>query len=232
MDQRERFSDDAELYRLAFEAIQSRVWTALPCVVEAFPSVSGLGKMIIDVQPTINGIARAKDGTETSIQMPLLINCPVLWQGGGGVTSTFPIKQGDECLVILASRCIDAWWQQGFQPGPSMNPPDLRMHDLSDGFAIVGLRSLPREFTVDPDNACLITDDGQTFFKLNPTSKAIAMQASGGINLNGVTIDSSGNLNSPATITGNTDVVGGGKSLKTHTHSGVQTGGGTSGPPV
>jgi hypothetical protein len=34
------------------------------------------------------------------------------------------------------------------------------------------------------------------------------------------------------TITGTTDVIGGGKHLKTHTHSGVTTGGGTTGAPV
>lgn len=33
------------------------------------------------------------------------------------------------------------------------------------------------------------------------------------------------------TVTATTDVVGGGKHLKTHTHSGVTAGGGTSGPP-
>lgn len=43
----------------------------------------------------------------------------------------------------------------------------------------------------------------------------------------------SGNITASAgTVTGTTDVVGGGKSLKSHEHSGVQTGGGTSGPPV
>lgn len=230
MDQRERYLDETELFRLAFESMQARIWTALPCQVQAFPSDSGIGKMVLDAQPTINGIARAKDGSKVSVPMPLLINCPILWQGGGGVTSTFPIKRGDECLVILSSRCIDGWWQHGFQPGPSMNPPDLRMHDLSDGFAIVGLRSLPREFAVDTANACLISDDGQTFFKLNPTTKAIAAQASGGINLNGVTIDSSGNLHTPATITGDTDVIAAGKSGKGHQHTDPQ--GGVVSPPI
>jgi hypothetical protein len=230
MDQRERYSDDGETFRLAFQAMQSRLWTSMPCVVKKFPAASGIGKMILDAQPTINGIGRAKDGTPTTIQMPVLLDCPILWQGGGGVTGTFPIKADDECLVILASRCIDAWWQQGFQSGPAMNPPDLRMHSLSDGFALVGLRSLPREFAVDTANACLISDDGQTFFKLNPTTKAIAAQASGGINLNGVTIDSSGNLHTPATITGDTDVIAAGKSGKGHQHTDPQ--GGVVSPPI
>ena len=50
---------------------------------------------------------------------------------------TFPIKTGDECLVVFACRAIDVWWQSGgVQP-----PAETRMHDLSDGFVIpVGVR--------------------------------------------------------------------------------------------
>lgn len=41
----------------------------------------------------------------------------------------------------------------------------------------------------------------------------------------------SGNMTVTGTLTGTTDVVGGGKSLKTHTHSGVTTGAGNTGVP-
>lgn len=46
------------------------------------------------------------------------------------------------------------------------------------------------------------------------------------------TLNVTGDVNVSDTLTATTDVVGGGKSLKTHQHSGVQTGGGESGPPV
>ena len=48
-------------------------------------------------------------------------------------------------------------------------------------------------------------------------------------NVSDVTIN--GNLHVTGTITADVDVIGGGKHLKTHTHSGVQPGGGNSGPP-
>lgn len=41
-----------------------------------------------------------------------------------------------------------------------------------------------------------------------------------------------GDLTAPGTITGNTDVVGGGKSLATHVHGGVTVGAGNTGAPV
>lgn len=241
MDQRERYLDEAEVFRIAMESWQTRIWTALPGVIKQFPSASGIGHMVADIQPVINGRVRDTQGNFLSIQMPVLLDCPILWQGGGGMTLTFPIKAGDECLVIFSSRCIDAWWQQGFIAGQAgspvkgkqaMDPPDLRMHNLSDGFAIVGVRSLPKSYTPDSSNVSLQSDDGSFFFKMNPTSKALSATASGGMNLNGVTIDSSGNINCPATVTATTDVITNSISLKNHTHSGVQSGSSDTGPPV
>jgi hypothetical protein len=252
MDRRERYNNEEETLRLALRGFQSRLWTALPGIVETFDP----DKMIVSVQPSINGRLRAPNGSITTIKMPLLLDCPVLWQGGGGVTLTFPIKKGDECLVVIASRCIDAWWSQG----GVQDPPDTRMHNLSDGFALVGVRSVPRAFAVNTDAAQLRSDDGNAFVEINPTTHRIKAQTTGDlvldvdgdmtftvggdfdvtvtgdmtvtanqISLNGVTIDTSGNVHSPATITGATDVVAGTKSGKTHTHDDPQ-GGVTAGP--
>ena len=210
MDRRERSPNQEELLRLAFRGMQARLWTSLPGIVDRFDAA----RMTVDVKPAINGRLRAPDGSVSSVEMPMLLDCPVLWQGGGGVTLTFPIAAGDECLVVFASRCIDAWWSQG----GVQNAPDLRMHNLSDGFALVGVRSVPRSFAASTTEAVLRTDDGTAYFKLNPASKVFTMTAPGGINLNGVTIDPNGNMNSPGTITGQVDVFAGTKSGKTHTH--------------
>lgn len=223
MDRRERYAADEEVFRLAFRGMQSRLWTALPGIVQRFDA----GEMKVDVQPTINGRVRAPDGSISSIRMPLLLDCPVLWQGGGGATFTFPISPGDECLVVFASRCIDGWWASG----NVADPPDIRMHNLSDGFALVGVRSRPRAFTANTSAAELRSDDGSTFVRLDPAGQLVEVTAPGGINLNGVTIDASGNVHTPATITADTDVVAAGVSAKEHTHSGMQPGGGNSGPP-
>jgi len=136
------------------------------------------------------------------------------------------VKKGTECLVILASRCIDGWWGQG----GVQTPPELRMHNLSDGFCLPGVRSKATAFTVDLTQAQVRSDDGSTVWSLNPTAQTITAVAPGGMTLNGVTIDSSGNVHSPATITGATDVTtGAGISLNNHTHTDPQ--GGTVGPP-
>jgi hypothetical protein len=248
MDRRERVNDPEEMLRMALDARAARIWTSLPCVVVSFNPQ----KQTIVAQPAVNGRVRQPDGTWLSIQMPQLVDVPVLWPGGGGVTLVFAIAAGDECLVHFSARCIDAWWAQGFAAAtagtgtgadgkpvnPQNDPPVFRMHNLSDGFASVGVRSQARVFTVDPNVCRLRTDDDSTYLEFNPTAKTLKCVFSGGIDLNGVTIDSSGNVVSPSNITadstviGNSDVqTGGGISLQNHVHSGVVTGGADTGPP-
>ena len=137
---------------------------------------------------------------------------------------------GDECLVVFADRCINSWWYQGgVQP-----PEEIRFHDLSDGFAFVGFRSLPRSFTVAPQPR-LTSLDGETYIEMSgggvitmsaPTKIAFncpELQWTDGTN---VTTFESGN------ITTNNDVIAGTIHLRTHVHSGVQTGSGDTGAPV
>ncbi|MFW8450019.1 Gp138 family membrane-puncturing spike protein, partial [Klebsiella pneumoniae] len=71
-----------------------------------------------------------ESGAQVSVNLPLLVDVPVVFPRGGGCTLTFPVKPGDECLVIFADRCIDFWWQSG----GIQEPVDERMHDLSDAF--------------------------------------------------------------------------------------------------
>lgn len=69
-----------------------------------------------------------------------------------------------------------------------------------------------------------------------PGGGTAEISADGGTTVNGpVTINGKLTVNddvaSTGTVTATTDVVGGGKSLKGHKHTGVQAGGGVSGPP-
>jgi phage baseplate assembly protein V len=92
----------------------------------------------------------------------------------------------------------------------------------------------------------LIHAKGQ-FIKLTNDGKLTLSDGQGAT----ITLDGSGNVNSQAkqwnhtgpvhfsdnvqvdkTLTANTDVIGGGKSLKNHTHGNVQNGGGSTSPPL
>jgi phage baseplate assembly protein gpV len=250
MDRRERVGDPEETQRMIFAGQQSKLWTALPGIIESFdPSA-----MTCTVRPAISGARLTRGGATVDVEIPLLLDCPVCFPGGGGVTLTFPIAKGDECLVVFASRCIDSWWQLGGVRGQA----EHRMHDLSDGFVLPGVRSQPRKFSVSTAGAQLRTDDGAAFVEIDPgshkikaeTSGDIEAQASGSITLSAPTITLNGAivLNGPITqssasglgtsasmigpLSVTNDVTAGGKSLEHHVHSGVVAGGANTGQPV
>ena len=162
MDRRERTDDPIEATRAALDGRQAEIWTALPGIVEGFDPVA----MTVSVQPAVQGSVQDERGEAQNVNLPLLVDVPVIFPCGGGFTLTHPIKGGDECLVIFSSRCMDGWWQGG-EVSP---PPDARMHDLSDGIAIVGPRSQAGKLNppVDADNVQLRTDDGKAHVTMMP----------------------------------------------------------------
>lgn len=235
MDQRERSESLEDVFRVAIKGALAGVWTALPGMIESFDA----SLQTASVQPTIQAQIRKPTGETKLTNLPLLLDCPVHFPGGGDTVFTFPVRQGDECLVVFSSRCIDSWWQSGgVQP-----PATLRMHNLSDGFAIVGFRSKPRKVTGFSTTAAQLRSlDGATLVEMNPTAQTLVLTAPGGATINADTtingalhvtgaITCDDDITSSKTVTGQTDVVGGGKHLKTHTHSGVQSGGSNTGAP-
>lgn len=160
MDPRERYNDPEEVLRAALEGMQRGLWTALPGIIQSFNS----GAMTVTVQPSVKAIIGLPDGSQQSVALPLLLDCPVVFPCGGGFTLTFPIVSGDECVVVFSARCIDSWWQSG----GVQEQAELRMHDLSDGFAFVGARSQPRVISgISAAGAQLRSDDGETYVEVN-----------------------------------------------------------------
>jgi hypothetical protein len=201
----------------------ARLWTALPGIVQSFDAQ----KQTVVVQPAVRAVTFDINGEPTSVALPLLVDCPVQFPAGGGFTLTFPVKGGDECLMVFASRCIDAWWQSG----GVQNQAVLRMHNLSDGFALLGFRSVPRAISgVSTSATQLRTDDGATFVEVGDgevTIKAAQINLQGPVAQTGgaATFDTS--VTAPA-LGGTTSITVAGKDVGGHTHTDPQ--GGTVGP--
>jgi hypothetical protein len=175
IDPRERYSDPEEVMRMAIASASADMWCAGPGIIQSYNAVAGT----VVVQPATKSNQTQPNGTINQVQLPLLLDVPVCFMGGGGGVLTFPLAAGDECLYVIADRCIDGWFQLGgVQP-----QTDLRLHDLSDGFAIIGPRSLARALTgVSTTTAQFRSLDGTTYYEINPTSKVINVVAPGGIN--------------------------------------------------
>ncbi len=194
------------------QAIMSAMRVSIPGIIQSFDPDA----VTAVVQPAIKGSERDESGAEVSVNLPLLVDVPVVFPRGGGCTLTFPVKAGDECLVIFADRCIDFWWQSG----GIQEPVDERMHDLSDAFCIVGPQSQAKKIGGISTSAVeLRSDDGETKLSLNPASGVINGTAPGGFNLNGLKILSDGRLQ-----------LVDGSIVDKHTHGGVESGGSSTAP--
>lgn len=199
----------------------------MPGIIQS-TNIASNGQIAAVVQLAISGVMQSKDGSISSANYPLLHDVPIVWQRGGNCTLTFPIAQGDECLVVFAARCIDSWWQSG---GVNNVPAEARMHDMSDGFAICGPFSKATQISnVSTTTVQLRSNDGEAYVELDPAGHIVNIKAPGGINITGpVTV--TGTITASQTIKSSTDVQAGSSdiSLVNHVHSGVQSGGSNTG---
>lgn len=121
-----------------------------------------------------------------------------------------------ECVLVLAPEAdasrgiIVGSLSSSAHPHPAQDGSTLA--EFGDGASI----------SYDPETHALMA--------YLPEDATVMVVARGGLHFTGdLTVD--GDIRSTGTITGDTDVVGAGKSLKGHLHKNVQTGAALSGPP-
>nr|DAM97594.1 MAG TPA: baseplate component [Caudoviricetes sp.] len=137
-------------------AIKMRV--CVPGIIQSFD----VAAQTVTVQPALREKMLA-DGDESWIDIPLLVDVPIVVPRAGGYALTLPIQAGDECLVVFGDMCMDGWWQSG----GVQNQVECRRHDLSDGFAIIGVWSQPRVIPgYSTGSAQLRNDAGSAYVEL------------------------------------------------------------------
>lgn len=236
---------EQQAMKVLSDTIFSMLRVSLPGIIESFEPIA----CTCTVQPALKGQTADELGNMKSSPLPLLVDVSVVFPRGGGCTITFPVKAGDECLVVFSDRCIDFWWQSG----GVQETVDPRQHDLSDAFAIVGPQSQANVISnISSTTLQMRTDDGAAYIELDPNSHAINLVAPGGVNvttplakfsqavtISGLLTWAGGMVGSIASgtaakITGAIQFLGtltsNGKDISDqHTHNGVQTGSGNSG---
>lgn len=244
-----QIGDKPQSDQALMDAVSAGMRVSIPGIIQSFDPDT----VTCVVQPVVKGYIPISDGEANPSNLPLLLDVPVIFPRGGGVTLTFPVKVGDECLVVFADRCIDFWHQSG----GVQEAANGRMHHLADATAQVGLQSQAQKISgISTSAAQLRTDDGAAFIELDPSSHAVTVttpgkltaSAQGGTEINSpeivlngnVTIngnlsqgmgDGGGNATMHGPVTVTNDVTAGGISLQTHKHGGVETGGGQTGGP-
>ena len=136
---------------------------------------------------------------------------PVFAFGGGNFVINFPLKPGDLGWIMANDRDIT-----GFQTTlAESNPATYRTHDFNDS---VLFPDVIRNFTTSGENGNMVIQS------LDGTQKiSIGVNQIHLVHPTLVTVDApnsqfNGNLTATGTITGNTDVVAAGLSMKNHYH--------------
>lgn len=173
-----QIGDKQQADQALIDAINAGMRVSIPGIIQSFDPGDETRAPTCVVLPSVKGYEPDSTGGGNSSSLPLLVDIPVIFPRGGGVTLTFPVKAGDECLLVFSDRCIDFWWQNG----GVQEPVDGRMHDLSDAFAIVGLQSCARKIAnISTSSAQFRSDDGSTYLEINPATKKIKIVAPGGL---------------------------------------------------
>ena len=190
---------------------------AVPAIVVSFDAT----KQTVVVQPAVQENI-FQNLVPTPINLPQLADVPIVIPRAGGFAVTLPVAAGDECLVVFADMCINAWWSQGAPTDlnkPMPNQEERRRHDLSDGFAILGPWSQPRKLADYNTTALEIrSDDDVVIVQVASDSLNLTVGGTTGISITPGTVSITGALviNSAAYLG--------------HAHTGVMTGTDTTGP--
>jgi len=214
---REERLDDQELsIREALDTQQSKMWTAIPAIVVDVD----LSAQTLSAQPSIQAVVRDKDNKTTNVTLPVLINVPIVFPRGGGFALTLPVAAGDEVLIVFASRCIDAWWQSG---GVGVQV-EQRMHDLSDGFAILAPTSQPKKLSgVSSTSVQVRNEAGTTYVEIDSSGK-IKLVSPSEVKVASPSIILDGNAQVTGNLTVDGNLTNSGIVFLNHRHGGVSIG--------
>jgi len=201
--------------------------TSMPgIIVRVLNDLSG---MSVDVQPTLN--MKWQDGTV--VERPPILNVPLQFPCSTTSAFTFPVNPGDCVLLIFSQRGMDSWKSgNGYQTTPT----DYRKFDGRDAVAIPGIYPPGRSIN-DPVKRRWNHNTRDTVVAHNigtGNEVEIRLKEDGRVLIN---TDAGLEVNAPETIWNGNIVHTGvlssnGVIVDSHTHTGVDTGPGVSGPPV
>ncbi len=133
MSQQKR--DLSGLLEEAGQNLQSNLHTCVLC------KITKVNPKTVNCQPIVNRIV---DGV--SVELPEFVDVPAVTMQGGSSYIAMPLTVGDYCILMCMERCFDQWYNS-VRVDKSL-PLDFRMHDYSDGFALVGVNPLKDAITI------------------------------------------------------------------------------------
>jgi len=209
-------SDLANLLIRAFQHQISEVYTAIPAIIV---NVRDINQQRVDVKPAVNLISPNGEYEEH----PVILSVPLIFPSTKTSAITFEVSNGDEVLLVFAQRCIDSYKASG----GIVDPLDLRRFDKRDAVAFIGMSNFAKAIN-NPKKRTWSHNTSDTVIAHNigtANEVEVRLKKDGGIAINTPTsvdidgdVNIKGDLNVTGTVTASVDVIGGGISLKNHTH--------------
>lgn len=100
--------DGIELQRRMMESFGIGLRVAAPGIIQSVDYERQTCSVQLAVRECLND-----EGNLKWVDIPELPDVPFFVYAGGGYCITLPVSPGDDCLVVFADSCIDAWWQNG-----------------------------------------------------------------------------------------------------------------------
>jgi hypothetical protein len=114
-------------------AFTNQVNTCLPAKI-----VKIHNNQTVNVQPTVKKTI-TQDNEIKSIDYPIIPRVPVFIMSSKDYFMSFPIKEGDPCLLLFSTHSIDKY---AIADNPdSIDSEDLTHHDINNAIALVGIIS-------------------------------------------------------------------------------------------
>lgn len=208
-------ADDSTLagaFRSIFHKLAQRLDVMLPAEVLEYDRPSNTA--------TVRALIAVLTTTGQAVPRASIAKVPVLAFGGGGFVINFPLKKGDKGWIEANDRDISLFMQASAESTPNT----VRLHSFEDSRFIPDMFAAFDLADVGDDEMTIQHESGGAAITISPTR--IRMKAPE------VTIDTGQfTVNGPSHLNGNIEAFGtilsnGVPVDDTHTHGGVQTGGG------
>lgn len=123
--------DMAEVLERWFTCRQGELYTAAAGVVVSFDPATCLA----DVRPAVRATIEADADSDTTDELPILTEVPVIYLQCAAARVRCPLAPGDPVLVVVLTLSHTQWRLTGEVPS---DPRDSRLHALASCVAIAG----------------------------------------------------------------------------------------------
>ena len=116
---------------------------SIPAIIQKYDAKTQKASVKVNIQRVYQ---------DSSIDVPILSNVPVMWATSGQASMTFPVKKGDGCLVIFCDVDITNY----LLGGDNIKPQTTRSHSLNDAVVLMGLNPFSKAVKVENGDDVLL----------------------------------------------------------------------------